>query len=250
MLHRIFAMLIVGFWIAMTGLLVVRELYPEATRLNSIPVHYVGTLLFQHNQSSDLQIYDGGKEVGYVHMQPRWDADKKTRILDLHGNLTVSPLGIPRQRLSWIGGVAMDPANEVQRVWLDISTQEPPHRLFLTIDSQKNTASFEIRANNQVVDRNTISLDREGLTKLMERSGFDTSLLQQFQSTSDSTPAPELAAQQSSTRLNGETIPTFLFSMKVSGQTLFEAHVSQLGQVVRAQAPLFGYKMVPYNVRH
>ena len=171
MLHRIFAMLIVGFWIAMTGLLVVRELYPEATRLNSIPVHYVGTLLFQHNQSSDLQIYDGGKEVGYVHMQPRWDADKKTRILDLHGNLTVSPLGIPRQRLSWIGGVAMDPANEVQRVWLDISTQEPPHRLFLTIDSQKNTASFEIRANNQVVDRNTISLDREGLAKLQAKYG-------------------------------------------------------------------------------
>lgn len=249
MLHRIFAMLIVGFWIAMTGLLVVREMYPEATRLNSIPAYHVGNLFFQHNQSSDLQIYDGGKEVGYVHMQPRMDADKKTRIIDLHGNLTVSPLGIPRQRLSWIGGIALDPGNEVQRIWLDLSTQEPPHRLFLTIDSRANTATFEVRSNNQVVDRSTITMDRLGLAKLMEHAGVDGSLLQQFQSTSDSTPPPELSAQQSSTRLNGETIPTFLLSMKVGGQTLFEAHVSQLGQVVRAQAPVFGYKMVPYNVR-
>jgi hypothetical protein len=249
MLHRIFAMLIVGFWIAMTGLLVVREMYPEATRLNTVPVNYVGSLVFQHNQSSDLQVYDGPKEVGYIHMQPRLEADKKKRIIELHGNLTISPLGIPRQRLSWIGSVSLDQTNEVQRIWLDISTQDPPNRLFLTIDSQKNTATYEVRSGNQVVDHNTITLDREGFSKLLERVGIDTSLLQQFQSTSDSTPPPELSAQQSSTRLNGETIPTFLLSMKVSGQTLFEAHVSQLGQVVRAQAPLFGYKMVPYNVR-
>src|SRR5688572_16765606 len=121
MLHRIFAMLIVGFWIAMTGLLVVREMYPEATRLNTVPVSYVGSLVFQHNQASDLQIYDGPKEVGYIHMQPRLEADKKRRIIDLHGNLTVSPLGIPRQRLSWIGGLALDQTNEVQRIWMDIS---------------------------------------------------------------------------------------------------------------------------------
>jgi len=249
MLHRIFAMLIVGFWIAMTGLLVVREMYPEATSLNTIPVDYVGSLVFQHNQASDLQIYDGPKEVGYIHMQPRTDLEKKVRVIDLHGNLTISPLGIPRQRLSWIGGLAMDPSNEIQRIWVDLSTQDPPNRLFLTIDSRKNTATYEVRSNNQVVDRNTITMDRQGLSKLLERTGIDTSLLQQFQSTSESTLPPELSAQQSSTRLNGETIPTFLLSMKVSGQTLFEAHVSQLGQVVRAQAPLFGYKMVPYNVR-
>ena len=42
MLHRITVMLIIGFWAAMTGLLVVREVYPESTKLNDIPVTHVG----------------------------------------------------------------------------------------------------------------------------------------------------------------------------------------------------------------
>ena len=41
MLHRLLALSIVGFWLAMTGLLVVRELYPESTSLNSVPVSHV-----------------------------------------------------------------------------------------------------------------------------------------------------------------------------------------------------------------
>src|SRR3954466_7300676 len=101
MVQRIFAMLIIGFWAAMTGLLVVREIYPEATGLNDIPVSYVGSLMFQHAQASDLQIYDAGKDVGYVHLLPRVSADKKTRTLEYQGLVTLSPLGIPKQRLSW-----------------------------------------------------------------------------------------------------------------------------------------------------
>ena len=59
MLHRFLVILIVCFWLAMTSLLVVREWYPESTGLNAIPVNYVGQLVFQHQQSSDLQIFSG-----------------------------------------------------------------------------------------------------------------------------------------------------------------------------------------------
>lgn len=251
MLHRIFAMLIVGFWLAMTGLLVVRELFPEATRLNTVPAKYVGELLFQHLQSSDLQIYDGAKELGYLHLQPR-KFEPNTRVLEFHGVILLSPLGTPKQRLSWSGAITLSANGEVKAIQASLSTQEPPNQLDVFIDSAANTAKFTVRAHNHVVDQSAISMDMNGVTKLLERAGLDPAIAQQLQTSATSnTPGvePEITAQQSSTRLNGETISTYLVTMKVSGQTLFDAHITQLGQVLRAQMPLFGYKLMPYNVR-
>jgi hypothetical protein len=241
-------MLIVGFWLAMTGLLVVRENFPEATELNSVPVHYVGGLLFQHGQSSDLQIYDAGKEVGYAHLQPRLVPEEKTRVLEYHGMVMLNPLGMAKQRLSWTGALILNERNDVKRLRIGLSTQEPANQLDALIDAEAKTAKFVVRTNGQVIDQSTITLDREGLMSLISRIGLDPATLQQVVVSSGATPESEIAAHQSSTRLNGETVSTYLVSLKVSGQTLLEAHVSQLGQVLRAQAPLFGYKLAPYNI--
>src|SRR5215204_4207227 len=129
MLHRIFAMLIVGFWLAMTSLLVVREGFPEATSLNRLPAAYVGGLFFQHGQSSDLQIYDAGAEVGYLHLQPRLSQDKTTRVLEYHGMMTLNPLGMARQRLSWTGALRMTDRQEMRRFDVVLSTHDPPTQL-------------------------------------------------------------------------------------------------------------------------
>jgi hypothetical protein len=250
MLHRIFAILIVGFWLAMTGLLIIREVFPEATRLNHLPVSYVGGLFFQHGQSSDLQIYDAGNEVGYLHLQPRISVDKKTRVLEYHGMMTVNPLGMTKQRLSWTGSLRMNERNEMRRMEVVLSTQEPSTQLRIIVDSEANNAEFSVRADGNLVDQSTITLDREGLAKLLSRAGLETAAFQQLLAVSPTaaTPAPELSAYSSSTRLNGETVSTYLVTMKLSGQTLFEAHVSQLGQVLRAHTPLFGFKLAPQNI--
>jgi hypothetical protein len=249
MLQRIFVMLIVGFWLAMTGLLIVREVFPEATRLTSVPVGFVGGLFFQHGQSSDLQIYDAGKEVGYAHLQPRVTPDKQERALDFHGMVTLNPLGMAKQRLSWNGHVTLSPKNDLKRLRVVLSTEEPANHLDVLVDAQAKTAKFIVRTSGgQVVDQSTISLDREGMMKLISRIGIEPVTLQQLMSSSAATPEGEITAAQSSTRMNGETISTYLVSIKVSGQTLLEAHVSQLGQVLRAEAPIFGYKLAPYNI--
>lgn len=250
MLQRIFVMLIVGFWLAMTGLLVVREVFPEATRLNSVPLAYVGSLIFQHGQSSDLQIYDAGKEVGYLHMQPRPDLETKGgRLLEYHGMITLNPIGMAKQRLSWSGALVLSDRHDLKKLRVSISTQDPMHQLEMEVDAEAKTAKFIVRANEQLVDQSTITLDMPGLMKLLNRIGIEPATLQPLLASSASAPAPEIAAYQSSTRLNGETVETYLLSVKVSGQTFIEAHVSHLGQVLRFDLPLFGYKMVPYNIR-
>ena len=242
-------MLIVGFWLAMTGLLVVRELYPDATRLNAVSVNYVGGLIFQHGQSSDLQIYDAGKEVGYLHLQPRPDLETKGgRLLEYHGMITLNPLGMARQRLSWSGKFVLDTKHELKTLYVSISTQEPIHQLEMDIDAQAKTAKFTVHANGRKVDESTITLDMPGLMKLLGRIGIEPAALQPLLATPPSAPAPEVTAYQSSTRLNGETVGTYQLNIKVTGQTFLEAHVSQLGQILRLDLPLFGYKMVPYNI--
>lgn len=246
MLHRILAMLIVGFWLAMTALLVVREQYPEATRLNSVPVSHVGSLLFQHTQVSDLQIYDDGKEVGYIHILPQ--VEKGARSVRLQGNLAINALGGVKHRLAWGGTVSMGSKNELTRVDMTLSVQDQGTQLETKIDLATGLAQLEVRSGGHLVSQNTITLDRKGAAMLMERAGLDPALLQQITANSASAPTPELSAQTSTTRLNGESISTYLVSFKIGGQTILEAHVSQLGQIIRAQAPLLGYKLAPYNV--
>jgi glycine cleavage system regulatory protein len=104
---------------------------------------------------------------------------------------------------------------------------------------------------NKVVD-STLGMMVSSVVRTMELV-VDTEVVKLIQqvlgaSTAASAPAPELSAYSSSTSLNGETVSTYLVTMKLSGQTLFEAHVSQLGQVLRAQMPLFGYKLAPHNI--
>jgi hypothetical protein len=234
----------------MTSLLVVREVFPDATSLNRVSATYVGGLFFQHGQSSDLQIYDAGNEVGYLHLQPRLSPDKTARLLEYHGMLTLNPLGMAKQRLSWTGALRMNERGEVRGFDIVLSVQEPLTQLKIAIDPQTNRAEFEVHSNGRLLDQSSITLDRAGLARLISRAGLETVALQQVlgSSTGTSAPTPEIGAYSSSTRLNGETVSTYLVTMKLSGQTLFEAHVSQLGQVLRAQMPLFGYKLAPHNI--
>ena len=116
-----------SLWLAMTSLLVVRELYPESTSLNAIPVSYVGQLVFQHQQSSDLQIHAAGKDIGFLHVQARPPSQANRRELDLHGNLSLTLPNGAHHRLSWLSGIEMTPQFAVERFRVDLSTQGPAH---------------------------------------------------------------------------------------------------------------------------
>ena len=38
---------------------------------------------------------------------------------------------------------------------------------------------------------------------------------------------------------------TYLVEVRKGGQTLMEAHVNELGRIVRVKTPLFGYTLLP-----
>lgn len=241
-------MLIVGFWLAMTGLLVIRELYPNATDLNSIPVGHVGRLMFQHEQASDLEIYDDGANVGYLRIEPGWTPDRRLRLLKTHGNMALNLPGIT-QRISWIGGIKLDGAFSVRALEINLSTGEPAQQMDIAYDAATNITRYTLRVGGRAYDRNEFTIDEAGITNLLGQLGFGGDFLAQFHSKRAEIPPPTFSAIQSSVTINGESIATFLLSMKLGGQTLWESHVSQLGQVLKARAPIFGYRLVPTGVK-
>ena len=247
MLHRLLVICVVGFWLAMSSLMVVRELYPESTRLNSIPVGYVGQRLFQHHQSSDLQVYAAGRQIGALHMEVQPPSQANIRELDLHGILNLPlPIGSDR-RLTWLSRIEMTSQFEVRRFHVAVSTQEPSQHLDIDVDCVARTAGLAVKMGGRIVEQTTITLDENGLGSLLAKAGIGPAMLQQIKSTGAGMPALEFRAQTSATTLSGEKLATSLLTLRAGDQTVFEAHVSQIGQVLKARLPLLGYNLAPFN---
>jgi len=242
MFHRLLATSIVAFWLAMTSLLVVRELYPESTGLNAVAVSHVAQLFFQHQQSSDLHVHASGEEIGYIHIQARPPAESGKRVLDLNGNLNI-PLPGKNQRLAWFGEFHLTSRLNLERFTLTISGQDPGQHIKISVDRFAKTAEFARMIGKDVEDLKTITLDEAGFGSLLSDAGIDPKLLQQIKSAGASLPEIEFSAKVSSLILSGEKISTYLLTIKAGGQTVIEAHVSQLGQILKARAPLLGYKL-------
>lgn len=245
MLHRLLAISIVGFWLAMMSLLVVREMYPESTGLNAVALSYVGQVFFQHQQTSDLQIYSGAEEIGFVHVQPRASSQPDQRELDIHGSLNVPLPNGQHHRLSWLASFQLTSRFTMERFHVDLTTRENAQHLDIAVDCFAGTADIAIKNGKSIISKTTVTLDEKGFAGLMSEAGLDPALLQQVKSAGTEMPRLEFAAQVSSVILSGEKVATYLLTMKAGGQPVIEAHLSQLGQVLSARAPLMGYKLVP-----
>ena len=248
MLHRLTILLITGFWLAMTGLLVVRELYPEATRLNAVPVGYVGQMVFQHEQTSDLRIDSSGKESGFLHIQPRNIAGSGKRNLELSGSLSFTLPGNSPQRLAWGAVLELGRDFSPQRLHLDLSTQEPGQHLDVTVDFAGKKAVFGAKVGSEVVNETAFTLDEAGFGMLMSRAGVNPMMMKQLKASQGGIPRMEFSAQSSSIVISGQKLSTFLLTLKAGGQNLIEAQISQLGQVLSARAPMLGVKFTSSNL--
>jgi len=251
MLHRLAIILITGFWVVMTSLLVVRELYPEATRLNAIPLGYVAQITFQHQQSSDLRVHSAEKpekEPGYLHIQPRTLPGSGRRVLEFNGSVTLSlPIG-KKQHISWIGTHEMSPAFSPERLHLDLTTPEIGQHIDVVVDFLANTATFGTKVGGQVTNVTAFTLDEAGFGTLMGRAGVDPAMLRQLKASQSQMPKLDISAQSSSLVISGQKLETFLLSIKSGEQSVVEAHLSQLGQVLSAQVPVLGWKLTPFNL--
>lgn len=248
MIQRLTIVLITAFWLAMTGLLVVRELYPEATRLNAVPAGYVGLLVFQHEQASDLRIFVAGKEAGFLHIQPRNVAANGNRNIELNGSINLTLPGDVPHRIAWAAVFEMDHGFSQKRLHLDLSMPEPGHHMDIVVDFVGKKATFGAKVGNRLVNEAAFTLDEAGFGTLMSRAGVPEMLMKQLKASQSEMPKLEFSGQSSSTVISGQKLSTFLLTLKAGGQNAIEAQVSQLGQVLSAHAPMLGWKFTSFSL--
>lgn len=253
MLYRICAVLITGFWLAMTGLLVRQHVGEGDAALREVPVGHVVKLLLMHEQPSDLNIFSEKRRLGHLRIHPRKRKDGRARVIEFSGNLLTMLPGAERQRVAWDGEWELDKTPATRRFTMDLTFRDsarsgtPAYRTQITITPSalpaENRLHWSLHHGDRLLDGRSISLDENGLHTALQEL-VDPALLEMVQGQTRTMSAPVIKAHLSTMLIHGERIDTYLVTIEQNGQTLIEADVSQLGQILRAKT-LIGYTLMP-----
>jgi hypothetical protein len=242
MLYRSFAALIVAFWLVMTVLLIRNEIDPEDSRVREVPVAHVMKVLFLHQQRSSLRIYAGGAPMGHFMFEPKLERESGLRTLDFTGTMQMSTETQPRQRVSWDGTLWLDDALAVRQSGFRFTVDPSVFQLEVKTRAEEE-AHVVIRAQGRTVFEKDLALTEAGLDGLARQYGADAQVSALLRQPAARTP-PTVRARLSSLRLRGERTETYLVTVEQGGQTLFEAHFSQLGHLLSAKT-LLGHTLLP-----
>ena len=252
MLYRTLAILIIGFWLTMIGLLIRKEAGPGNSALREVPVAHVIKLLLMHEQPSDLNIYSGKMRLGYLRIHPQMHQGDRSRVIAFVGDLHIMVPGLERVRVTWNGEIELEKTLATRRFSMGLTLSDPTvhnplaSRVQITIVPAENRLTW---TGGLPTDQpHTYTLDDAGLqTALREMAIPDPSMLALLQGQTRGLTPPVIKALQSSMLIHGERIDTYLVTIEQSGQTLLEFDVDQLGHILRAKS-VIGYSLAPEDV--
>ena len=228
----------------MMVLLMRSELWPDHSSLRTVPIDKVAKLMWFHHEPTDLVVWSDGMRVGHLHLQPKVRESDGARLLEYSGNVQVHLPGSPRHRISWSGVADFDANFQMTGLLLgldmkDVSTDHAEIR----VTPAENLAHFRVLTVLGVeLESSEYSLDERGLKKILKQVDLDPALYDTLRSPGAATP--KVSAQESSLVIHHERAKTYLIEVRQGGQTLLEAHISELGTVLRVKT-LVGYSLAP-----
>ena len=246
MIVRFAALLIVAFWLTMTALLIRNEVSPELSGIRTVPMSHILKLLYQHEQPSDLIIYNEEMRVGMLRLHPKNRHEDNARLLDFTGTIHLR-FPSPKQRLSWNGLFEMDSLFTMDRFSLGVTVHEPSVVTGkLEVAPRENRAHFTLLVNGSEQEHEEFTLDEAGFAKVIKKLGGDPAILKTVRGQTAGI-RPKITAQQSSLKILDEKTETFLIVVQQSGQTLLECHIDLVGKIIRARTAI-GYTLAPSGV--
>lgn len=240
MIPRLGAAAVVLFWAVMWALLIRSELSPRDALVNRVPVELVLRQAFQNSQASHLFLYRGTERLGHVRVAPHLDESDSARVLDLFGNFQVDAPGAPSQRIAWEASLDLDAAWSLRMARGTMTTRllarPKPEVTRLEWDLSKATqhGHFRLLADDSVVEEQSFELSPAGLRGLLKEYGAEGPSLDLLPASTGSLPRMEALAQRTRISIRGQEIEAYLVTLRLNEQTLLEAKVTELGQILEA----------------
>jgi hypothetical protein len=137
----------------------------------------------------------------------------------------------------------MDASLTTQLFELKFKMEEPiSYSAEARIEAATRRMTVLLRSKESVTSE-TFEFDEAGAwQELMRHFDVDPAVVHAL--LQDATMQPRIVAEQSSLRIHGEHIETYLVTIEQNGQTLLEFHVNELGQILYAKT-LIGYTLLP-----
>jgi hypothetical protein len=246
MLYRALLLLITGLFVTMWTLLIRSELQPGGNSLRALPVEHVLREVFQPEKPSNLIIHNGNQRVGTLRLAGQGEAADGTRALQFYGNAMIDFPGADPVRSAWSGEIVVTPDWKMKSFSFTATsrgtakTAGPATQFDMLFSPVDQKVSYVVKSGGSVFDRQSFTTDEAGLTALLDHFEIDPMWRNQFRM--GQAPKPVVTAREASLVLQNVKLETSLISVVVNGQTLIEAHVSQLGEVQQART-LFGWTL-------
>jgi len=234
---RIFTILIIAFWLVMTGILVRMQVSPRESELLQVPVGLVLKLMFSHGLDSEMSIYIDQQRSGTLSLRPKINEKDQSRTLDFDSNLWLKLPGFDHQRYHFEGTAWMNRALEMKRMLLKFNMPAPPTTMTATLDEEMQL-HYEVTLNGQT-DRETIPLDQETPNTILSALNLDPSVVHQFQGGINT---PTVSARENQITLHNEAVDVYELTVKEGDLEVANIYVSQLGQVLLVKT-VFGYTL-------
>ncbi len=235
MLARLTAAFIVIFWIAMMGLLIRNEYFPENSRLREIPPAHVLKMVFVHEQPTLLQIHSDKQLIGQLTLTPSTIDETGDRRVDFAGNVRVRLANGRKPRLAWDGRWIMGRTFKTKHLTFGITMQDftgnqvdGERRVEVEMSPAENRAHVVLKSASGIDDERDYSMDQNGARNFFRDLGIDPMMMAAL-TAQKSTMMTDIHARQSSLKIHGERVETYLVSIEQAGQTMADFAVNQIG---------------------
>ncbi len=246
MFQRLLIIGIVGFWLAMTGALVQLWINPAGNDLMSVPVEHVVRQMFHHEQASNLSVMQNGRRIGSLMLQPRRFDENGIGVVDFSGSLMLELPFMTEQPFSWRGTAEVNRDFALRLFRVRIDAHGPKIGTDIEIYPAEKKIVYRIGHHGEDPYESTIPLGAAGAREALESFGIDPAILKQIPmgASGKDDPGMMIMARRAEIEIQGERAQTFRIMGRKGDTLLFEADVSNLGQILGLKSA-FGFGLQP-----
>ena len=247
MIGRVFAGLIVAFWVVMMASLVRMEFFPQAVALDAVPRELVLGRVFANPEPAKLDIFYRGSRIGFCRVEiapqanldseqlPAADQPPQFYRVKSHIMMGLSVMG-KRSRLQWMGTSVFDARYQVNNFQLKASVGEG----HVNINGDKATG--RVRVQSEFADWHD---DREfgfqelqstNLANAVGMPGLAGTL--GVGSSSGSIPTLATTTVLGSLKIGNASVRTYVVESKVNDNLWAKIWISERGEVLQVSTSM------------